>query len=135
MNTLKQSIKRHEGFRLYPYMDTTGNLTIGWGRNLTSKGINSDEAELMLLNDIITAKEDYVRLPISVRSNCNFKRKDVLVEMVFQLGFVGVLKFKKMFAALERRDFTRAADEMKDSLWYRQTPSRATELADRMKKG
>ena len=55
MNNVDQSvqswIKRDEGLKLEPYLDTTGHLTVGWGRNLQN-GILLDEAELMFQNDL-----------------------------------------------------------------------------------
>jgi len=54
--------------------------------------------------------------------------------MVFQLGKTGVSKFKKMFEALKEYDYTRAAEEMLNSAWYRQTPSRCEELSNLMRK-
>lgn len=132
---LRERIKRHEGFRLYPYWDTTGNLTIGYGRCLSRRGISKDEAELMLGNDIAYATDGYSRLPDAVRWNCNEARRDVFIEMIFQLGVVGVLKFKKMLAELENGDFGKAADEMLDSEWHKQTPTRCRELSDMMRAG
>ena len=60
--------------------------------------------------------------------------KGVIIEMVFQLGKTGVSKFKNMFAALNEYDYTRAAAEMLNSVWYRQTPSRCEELANLVRK-
>jgi lysozyme len=53
--------------------------------------------------------------------------------MVFQLGKTGVSKFKNMFAALKEYDYTRAAAEMINSAWYRQTPSRCEDLSELMR--
>jgi hypothetical protein len=39
-----------------------------------------------------------------------------------------------MFAALEKNDFKKAADEMQNSLWFSQTPKRAQRLIERMLK-
>ena len=39
-----------------------------------------------------------------------------------------------MFAALNEYDYTRAAEEMLNSAWYRQTPSRCEELSNLMRK-
>lgn len=133
--TLEQSVKRHEGLRLFPYLDAMDNSTVGWGRNLTSNGIRRNEAELMLQNDITDAIRDYDKLPASARDGCNSKRKDVIVEMIFQLGFTGVLKFKNMLKSIEQREFNLAGNHMIDSLWFRQTKRRCEELADRMKRG
>ena len=50
--------------------------------------------------------------------------------MVFQIGFSGVMKFRKMIANMQEKNWKGAADEMLDSLWAKQTPSRANRLAD-----
>lgn len=42
------TIKKHEGFRKYPYRDTRGIWTVGYGINLEGRGFKKDEA-LMLL--------------------------------------------------------------------------------------
>jgi hypothetical protein len=39
-----------------------------------------------------------------------------------------------MFAALNEFDYTRAAAEMMNSAWYRQTPSRCEELSNLVRK-
>ena len=45
------------------------------------------------------------------------------------------MKFKKMFAALQKKDFVTAGFEMEDSLWAKKhTPARASRLAEQMKK-
>jgi GH24 family phage-related lysozyme (muramidase) len=58
----------------------------------------------------------------------------IVTEMVYQMGLTRVNKFVKMREALEAGNYGRAADEMLDSKWARQTPERANELADRMRK-
>jgi hypothetical protein len=45
-----------------------------------------------------------------------------------------LLKFKNTWAYLTDHEFGKAADEMLDSTWYKQTPNRAKELSGRMKK-
>ncbi len=59
--------------------------------------------------------------------------KEVIIEMVFQLGKTGISKFKKMFDALKNNEYSKAADEMLNSAWYRQTPSRCEELSNLMR--
>ena len=61
------------------------------------------------------------------------KAKEVIVEMVFQLGKGGVSKFKKMWEALAKEDYTEAANQMVDSRWHKQTKSRAESLATIMR--
>ena len=55
--------------------------------------------------------------------------KEIIIEMVYQMGEGGVSKFKGMLSALSDGRYTDASDEMIDSLWYRQTPNRASALA------
>jgi lysozyme len=56
----------------------------------------------------------------------------VLVEMAFQLGASRLAGFSKFRQAVMDRLWVRASSEMSDSLWARQTPKRAQELAERM---
>ena len=57
----------------------------------------------------------------------------ILVEMSYQLGVNGVLKFKKMWGALKNEDYTEASKQMLDSRWAIQTPNRAKKLAEMMR--
>ena len=62
-------------------------------------------------------------------------RQGVLIEMVFQLGMSSVLKFKRMWAAIDAADYVAAAAAMRDSLWNKQTPARCDLLAKIMETG
>ena len=132
-DALISSVKRHEGLRLKMYKCTAGKNTIGYGRNLDDVGISADEAELMLKHDLENAEQDAKRFP--VYEKLNQVRKDVLIEMVFNLGYSRLSGFKKMFAALERKDFDGAANEMLDSKWARDVGERARTLAYFMRIG
>ena len=48
--------------------------------------------------------------------------------MIFQLGIKKQKKFKKMNKHIKNNDLFMAALEMKNSLWYIQTPKRVDEL-------
>lgn len=127
------SVKRHEGLRLKVYKCTAGKNTIGYGRNLDDVGISADEAEYLLKHDLENAEIDAQRFPIYEK--LNQVRKDVLIEMVFNLGYSRLSGFKKMFAALERKDYDGAANEMLDSKWARDVGERAKTLAYFMRIG
>ena len=61
--------------------------------------------------------------------------KEILVEMVFQLGKTGVSKFRNMWSALKDQrtpDYKTAAAEMLDSRWAKQTPNRAKKMSELM---
>jgi lysozyme len=144
---LKQQLKRHEGIKNKPYLCTAGKRTIGVGRNLDAVGITTDEALYLLAegiteddamylldNDIQRVEKElvsHVRIFPALSEN----RKIVLMNMSFNLGINGLLKFNNMFAALETLDYQKAADEMLDSLWAKQVGSRANELANIMISG
>jgi lysozyme len=126
-------IIRDEGSRAKPYRCTEGKLTIGIGRNLDDVGLSQDEIRYLFQNDYDRARDTATLLPCW--TVCNSPRQAVLVNMVFQLGMRGLMKFKRMMAALDVKDFDRAADEMLDSKWNQQTPKRAQRLALQMRTG
>ena len=59
--------------------------------------------------------------------------KEVIINMVYQIGEGGVSKFKNMWKALDREDYGEASFQMMDSLWAKQTPNRAKKLAEKMR--
>lgn len=132
--TLRDQLKRDEGFRVFPYTDTEGFLTIGYGRNLTTKGIDRDEAEYLLDRDIAKAKmETNEALPWV--AEMDEARQAVIYNLCFNVGLGGLLGFRKMLAAAKLGDYETAAWEMKDSKWYTQVGPRAARLATQMRDG
>ena len=95
--------------------------------------ITKEEAELLLKNDLEKAEKDAEKF--SVYSKLNQTRKDVLIEMVFNLGYSRLSNFKKMFEALEKGDYDEAANQMLDSSWHKQVGKRAERLAYFMRIG
>jgi lysozyme len=130
---LMDSVKEGEGLRLKPYRCTAGKLSIGYGRNLDDCGITEEEAEYLLNNDLERAEKEAEKFPVYAKLNQS--RKDVLIEMVFNMGYSRLSKFKKMFEALEKGDYSSAADQMLDSAWHTQVGKRAERLAYKMRIG
>ena len=58
--------------------------------------------------------------------------QQILVNMMFNLGRPRLSKYKKMHAALSKKDWKEAAKEGRDSLWYRQVTNRAERLMSRL---
>ena len=128
MNLLKQ-IKDHEGFKSTVYQCTEGYDTIGYGfavkdLKLSKKVCNIILAEKLakLQFDINNKFEWFKDSPEIVRN--------VVTNMCYQMGISGFSKFKKTIYYLETEQYEEAADEMLDSLWHKQTPSRSQELSD-----
>ncbi len=129
MYDLVESIKKHEGFVGMPYNDSLGVPTIGYGTKLP---ITESEADLLLKSRMYQKKEELERVEPFFKELPK-EKQDVLLEMAYQLGVGGLLKFRKMWKALKRFDYKEAAKEALDSRWAKQTPKRAEELADRLK--
>lgn len=132
MESLKDIIKRHEGFCARAYQCPAGRWTIGYGRNIEDLGITQKEAEYLLDNDIARVElEASMRFPWF--SALDPKRRDAITCMIFQLGLNRFAQFKKMIAFISIGDFNQAADEATNSLWAKQTPQRAREISDMLR--
>jgi len=59
--------------------------------------------------------------------------QQIVANMMFNLGYPRLSKFKGMKAGVDAKDYNRAADEMVDSAWYRQVGNRAERLVERMR--
>ena len=131
---IRDQLIRDEGIRLKAYRDTQGLLTIGVGRNLDGVGLYPDEVEYLLDNDLRRVQEQVlIALPWTV--SLDEARFGVLLNMCFNLGLRGLLKFREMLSAVETGDWTTAAVEMLDSDWATQVGDRAVRLAKQMETG
>lgn len=125
-------IKRCEGLKTIPYMDTTGHLSIGWGRNLVD-GISIEEAEMLFQNDLARAVSEleeydwYTIQPPHVQH--------ALINMNFNLGIHKLFEFKNMITALINQDLTQASYEALNSSWAIEVGQRAKDIALMMRQG
>ena len=137
---LLKSVKEHEGFRSKVYLDTLGKRTVGYGHLCVEDHWEDDKEyewgylEEILIKDLreaIAGADELIE-----QHNCKDLKgqaKEVVVEMIFQLGKTGVSKFKKMWEALSEYNYIGASFEMLDSKWANQTPNRAKKMAALMK--
>lgn len=141
-------ICRDEGFSETPYLDSLGYPTIGYGFKIGPKNaplsnytftippsvalawLKSylDELDRKILEDEILSSIMFLLSGDKVRSL-------VIESMAYQMGLQGLLKFKKMLAAIDSGDFEKASEEMLDSLWAEQTPTRALRMSNMMRTG
>lgn len=131
---LQQRLKAEEGFRPFPYLDSVGTLTVGYGRNLVSRGLTEEEALHLLDNDIYMA-EDQIDSAMPWTRELDEVRKAILIDMCTNLGLRGLLKFKKTLQAVKEGRYQDAGVEMLDSLWAKQVGNRAAVLAKAMEGG
>lgn len=125
---------KYEGLRLKPYRCTAGKLTIGYGRNLDDRGITFEEAEYLLMNDVERSYQECVNY-IDGFLGLDEQRQYVLVDMMFNLGWTRLSKFKNFLSAVKAKDWELAGNHMTDSKWYQQVGRRAIELVRIMRTG
>jgi len=128
----KKLIRDHEGVRLQYYKDSKGILTIGIGRNL-EKGISVEECLFLFENDLVEAEitlGNIFGLGIFKESE---KHVAALLDMAFNLGESRLRKFTRLIDAVKERDWTRAAAEAKNSLWYVQVRNRGKTIIELLK--
>ena len=135
-------IKLEESFRQHPYHCTTGWPTIGYGEVVGTKGgplpnitVTKAEASKFVFQRIEEISSQLSSVFPKAWGRCNEARQAILISMVYQVGFNGISKFKKMWGALEAGNFELASREMLDSLWAKQTPNRAKRHSEQMKNG
>ena len=58
--------------------------------------------------------------------------QQIIVNMMFNMGRTRLSGFKNFRKALEDKNWSRAAEEGRDSRWYRQVTNRAERLMERM---
>lgn len=129
-DALVEMLIKHEGIRESAYQDHLGYWTIGVGRLIDSrKGgkLSTEEITFLLNNDItkcIKQLENNIPYFLSLTTN----QRMGLVNMCFQLGISGLLKFKKLLYAIQIQNKDKIKQEAMDSNWYKQTPNRANEV-------
>lgn len=133
LQKLQAMLIRHEGLKKFPYVDTTGNLTIGVGHNLTAKGLTDGQIRIILTDDITDAI-NFLNSHLPWVVFLDDVRQRVLADMAFNL-MGKVLDFKNMLAAIQAKDWNRAADELLNSAFAHQTGQRAKDLSYMIRTG
>lgn len=145
-DSIKAQIKHHEGKVAYPYKDSEGLWTIGYG-HLIGDGSNKGEFEKynsanpapqsmldnLLDKDLSKAVESAKKLPGWEKANDS--GKIALTDLTFNMGPGWIKDFKKARAALEAGDFETAAVEVLDSKYADQVGQRAETVAAQLAMG
>jgi len=140
--TLQDEIANDEGVVYETYHCSLGHLTGGIGHLITEwdeeyydkpVGTRVPHEQVndwfsrdiaITLNDCKDIFSDFDDLPSEAQL--------VIANMCFQLGRPRLSKFKNFIAAVNDRDWMKAADEMEDSRWHKQTTARAERLIARI---
>lgn len=124
----------HEGFRKNVYKDTVGKQTIGYGWNIDDTPIYREVAELQLRMKLAECEKELER-ELDFYPNLTLARKEVLINMCFNLGLAGLLGFTNTLRLMRASNHEKAAEQMLRSLWAQQVGKRAQFLAAKYAKG
>jgi GH24 family phage-related lysozyme (muramidase) len=138
---LATQLMTDEAFVPEVYEDDLGYKTYGVGHRILKSDplynaevgtpVDPDEAMAIFkvdlqvaLNDCRSSYPEYDRYPQEVRQ--------VLGNMMFNMGAPKMAEFKRMNGAIAARDWNRVAAEMTNSRWYKQVGARSRRLVARM---
>ena len=142
LEKLQKELKIDEGCKYKIYLDHLGYPTFGIGHLVTKNDTEYGWAVGTLI-DTIRILETFESDIETVLSDCTKLYSDfedlpeeaqrVIANMMFNMGYTRLSKFKGMKRGVDARDWNVSADEMVDSRWYNQVTNRATRLVKRMR--
>ena len=130
ISRIANQLKVDEGFVPKVYTCSAGKLTVGYGWNLEDNDMPIGIANKLLDHGIAQAlrRAEHFEWFAGLSSI----RKEVIINMVYNLGYMGVSRFQRMIAAIERKDWPDVGFEMLDSKWHSDVGARAERLARMM---
>ena len=142
LDKLREELAEDEGCKYEIYLDHLGLPTFGIGHLITKNDpeygkdvgtvIEQGRVQSAFNLDIAVTIEDCHRLYKDF-DELPEEAQLIIANMMFNLGYPRLSKFKGMKAGVDSRNWSDAADEMVDSRWYTQVPNRARRLVDRMR--
>ena len=142
LEVLRKQIEADEGCKYEIYLDHLGLPTFGIGHLVTESDeeynrpvgtfITTDRVAECFNKDVGTVLEDCERLYPDFDSLPE-EVQLIIANMMFNMGYPRLSKFKGRKAGVNARDWQQAADEMVDSKWYHQVTNRAKRLVSRMR--
>jgi len=131
--TARELIKAHEGLRLRPYLCSENHLSIGYGWNLDVWPIPPEIASYLRINGAITEEMADALLEIRFEGalrDCkqlypgfdgfSDRRKEALIDFLYNVGCGKAMKFKKMNKAINSDNWNEAAEELRNSAYWKQ---------------
>jgi lysozyme len=142
---LMNQLKYDEGVVYELYRDHLGYLTGGIGHLIretepefdmkVGTEISSFRVYEWFQADVENAIEDcYLLFGDRIFDSFPGEVKEILVNMMFNLGRTRMTSFRRMIRALVNHDWKEAAKEGRDSRWYKQVTNRAERLMKRLER-
>lgn len=124
--------------KFYPYRDSTGNFTIGYGHYLGKgestavkykNGITAKQAQNILMQDMLRTRDDFILLlQRKGATDLTVEQQRILFEMSYNMGCDKLATFDRMWSSVKHSNHTKFKREIKNSKWYTQVGERATIL-------
>ena len=142
LKNLREQLEVDEGVRYNIYLDHLGYPTFGIGHLVISNDPENGQAVgtsvskervgecfeqdvSSVIKDCHKLYNDFDELPEEVQQ--------ITANMMFNMGYTRLSKFKGMKKGVDTRNWDVAANEMIDSKWYQQVNTRANRLVQRMR--
>ncbi|MGL2545658.1 glycoside hydrolase family protein [Helicobacter pylori] len=125
-----------EGFSPFIYTDKTEHPTIGYGYNLSVYSYDGERITKAygLLTDVL--KENYkALLSYGWYKNLDAMRRMVILDLSYNLGLNGLLKFKQFIKAIEDKNYALAVEGLQKSPYFNQMKKRASRNMEILKLG
>jgi GH24 family phage-related lysozyme (muramidase) len=134
-------LKEDEGEVLKVYNDHLGYLTFGIGHLITQKDpeaawpigepVSEERVKECFDKDVETSITE-IKFMVKDFDDKPDIVQEVLVNMLFNLGYHRLSAFKKFLKAIKKNDWNEAAKEGRDSRWYTQVTMRAERLMSKL---
>jgi lysozyme len=130
--SVKDWVKKSVGFKSHVTI-CDKKPTIGWGRNLYDVGISKVEADYLFENDFNRAEKSLS--PYLWFYNQPSNIQDSLLNLCFNMGIENLMSFKKMRAAILKKEYSLAAMELLNSSWAKKNEELAKDIAVKIREG
>ena len=144
-----QRLMIHEGLRLQPYYCSKKKLTIGVGRCIETNPFTAEEEKVIgdwrhgitKCSAIYLLQNDVKKIYKELKSKLKFfkdldgERQYALIDMAFNLGVSGLMRFSKMLDAIKRENYYEASKECLDSKYAKDVGIRAKRIAETIATG
>ena len=141
MEKLRQQLIIDEGVKYEVYLDHLQLKTVGIGHlcrenepefdQPVGTQVDEDRCTELFEEDIKSVIKDCKKV-FEDWDDMDEEVKQICANMMFNLGLPRFSKFRKMINNIDNKNFAKAAEELRDSRYYRQVTNRAERLATRL---
>ena len=142
LEKLRKQLEIDEGVKYEIYLDHLGYPTFGIGhlvipsdkeyREDVGTRVSEERVRECFDKDVESVLRDWTLLYKDF-DELPEEAQQIIANMMFNMGYTRLSKFKGMKKGVDARDWNKAADEMVDSRWYKQVTNRANRLVERMR--